>query len=142
MNFWKNLIMFFLVGFWQRTTLSKRYFSITVFSRISVPQSIPRIERQCQVGHPPSNILKLARSTPLRATISQLLLWFRTKTTCSDQTTYKEFAGCVQGNWNLKPLLHYTMVCLSRPYPFKFFKGCLPQNLLSPLLNLLSHLKF
>ena len=32
------------------------------------------------------------------------------------------------------------MVCLSRPYPFKFFKGCLPQNLLSPLLNTLSHL--
>ena len=32
------------------------------------------------------------------------------------------------------------MVCLSRPYPFKFFKGCLPQNLLSPLLNTLSHI--
>ena len=32
------------------------------------------------------------------------------------------------------------MVCLSRPYPFKFFKGCLRQNLLSPLLNTLSHI--
>ena len=32
------------------------------------------------------------------------------------------------------------MVYLSRPYPFKYFKGCLPQNLLSPLLNTLSHL--
>ena len=37
------------------------------------------------------------------------------------------------------------MVCLyvpysSRPYSFKFFKGCLPQNLLSPLLNTLSHI--
>ena len=32
------------------------------------------------------------------------------------------------------------MVYLSRPYPFKFFKGCLPQNLLSPLLNTLSHI--
>ena len=32
------------------------------------------------------------------------------------------------------------MVCLSRPYPFKFFKGSLPQNLLRPLLNALSHL--
>ena len=31
-------------------------------------------------------------------------------------------------------------VCLNRPYTFKFFKGCLPQNLLSPLLNALSHL--
>ena len=29
---------------------------------------------------------------------------------------------------------------LSRPYPFKFVKGCLPQNLLSPLLNALPHL--
>ena len=28
----------------------------------------------------------------------------------------------------------------SRPNPFKFFKGCLPQNLLSPLLNTLSHI--
>ena len=27
--------------------------------------------------------------------------------------------------------------CLSRPYPFKFFKGCLPQILLGPFLNTL-----
>ena len=33
------------------------------------------------------------------------------------------------------------MVCLSRPFPFKFFKGCLPQNLLSPLLSTLSHIQ-
>ena len=32
------------------------------------------------------------------------------------------------------------MVCLSRPYPFKFFKDCLPQNLLSSLLNTLSQI--
>ena len=32
------------------------------------------------------------------------------------------------------------MVCLSRPYPFKFFKGFLPQTLLGPLLNTLSHM--
>ena len=30
---------------------------------------------------------------------------------------------------------------LSRPYPFNFFKGYLPQILLGPLLNTLSHLK-
>ena len=30
------------------------------------------------------------------------------------------------------------MVCLSRLYPWKFFKACLPQNLLSPL-DTLSH---
>ena len=29
---------------------------------------------------------------------------------------------------------------LSRPCPFKFFKGCLPQILLGPFLNTLSHL--
>ena len=27
----------------------------------------------------------------------------------------------------------------SRPYPFKFFKGCLPQIFLGPFLNTLSH---
>ena len=27
------------------------------------------------------------------------------------------------------------MVCLNRPYPFKFFKGYLPQILLGPLLE-------
>ena len=32
------------------------------------------------------------------------------------------------------------MVCLSRPYPFKFFKGSLPQILLGLLLNTLSHI--
>ena len=32
------------------------------------------------------------------------------------------------------------MVCLSRPHSFKFFKDCLPQILLGPLLNTLSHL--
>ena len=31
-------------------------------------------------------------------------------------------------------------VCLSRPYLFKNFKGCLPQNLLSLLLYTLSHM--
>ena len=32
------------------------------------------------------------------------------------------------------------MVYLGRPYPFKFFKGCLPHFLLGPFLNILSHL--
>ena len=31
------------------------------------------------------------------------------------------------------------MVSLSRPYHFKSFKGCLPQILLGPFLNTLSH---
>ena len=29
---------------------------------------------------------------------------------------------------------------LGRPYPFKFFKDCLPQILLGPFLNTLSHI--
>ena len=30
-------------------------------------------------------------------------------------------------------------MCFSRSYHFKFFKGCLPQNLLSQLFNTFSH---
>ena len=33
-----------------------------------------------------------------------------------------------------------SIICLSRPYHFKFFKGCLPQNLLGPFLDNLIHL--
>ena len=29
----------------------------------------------------------------------------------------------------------FCFICLSRPYPFKFFKGCLPQILLGPFLS-------
>ena len=32
------------------------------------------------------------------------------------------------------------MICLGRPYPLKFFKGCHRQNLLIPVLNTLSHI--
>ena len=32
------------------------------------------------------------------------------------------------------------MVCLSRPYNFNFFKGCLPQISLGPFLNTLPHI--
>ena len=35
----------------------------------------------------------------------------------------------------------FSIKDLSRRYPFKFFKGGLPQNLLSPLLNTLSHIQ-
>ena len=34
------------------------------------------------------------------------------------------------------------MVCLSRLYYLIFFKGCLPQILLGPFLNILSHMMF
>ena len=33
-------------------------------------------------------------------------------------------------------------ICLSRPYPFKFFKNCIPQIFLGPFLNTLSHMFF
>ena len=32
------------------------------------------------------------------------------------------------------------MVCLGRPYHFKFFRDCLPQILLGPFLNILSQM--
>ena len=32
------------------------------------------------------------------------------------------------------------MVCLSRPYYFRFFKGCSPQILLGAFLNALTHI--
>ena len=38
----------------------------------------------------------------------------------------------------LKNLKGYGL--LSRPYPFKFFKDCLPQTLLGPFLNILSEI--
>ena len=37
---------------------------------------------------------------------------------------------------------HWTLAAIGRPYPFKFFKGCLPQILLGPFLNTLSHIKY
>ena len=38
--------------------------------------------------------------------------------------------------------LELCNICLSRPYHFKFFKGCLPPISLGPFLNTLSHLTF
>ena len=32
------------------------------------------------------------------------------------------------------------MVCLGRPYQFRFFEGCLPQNLLGTCFNTLTHI--
>ena len=34
------------------------------------------------------------------------------------------------------------MVCLSRQYHLKFFKGCLPQNLIGPFFNSLHNFDF
>ena len=34
------------------------------------------------------------------------------------------------------------MVCLGRPHHFKFFKDCLPQIVLGPFLNILTHIFF
>ena len=35
-----------------------------------------------------------------------------------------------------------SVVCFNTPYHFKFFKGCLRQFLLGPVLNSLSHITF
>ena len=35
---------------------------------------------------------------------------------------------------------YWRKYCLSRPYHFKFLRGCLPQILLSPFLNTLTHI--
>ena len=37
--------------------------------------------------------------------------------------------------------MDHDMVCLSRPYHFRFFKGCLPQILLTLFLNILTHMR-
>ena len=51
----------------------------------------------------------------------------------------KVFKGGQSKFCRRQPLKKLKGYGLSRPYPFKFFKGCLPQILLSPLLNILSH---
>ena len=43
---------------------------------------------------------------------------------------------------NAELLFLCSVVCLSKPYHFKIFEGCLPQILLGPFLNTLCHLKF
>ena len=48
---------------------------------------------------------------------------------------YKKSVKPVKDSRNLR-----DMVCLSRPYPFKLFKSCVPQNLLGPFLNTLFHM--
>ena len=60
--------------------------------------------------------------------------------------TYKDTSFL--NNSNLKTrqsIQEWTKLILwktSRPYPLKFFKGCLPQNLLSSLLNTLNQICF
>ena len=48
---------------------------------------------------------------------------------------FKSGPNKICGRQPLKHLKGYGL--LSRPYPFNFFKGCLPQILLGPLLNTL-----
>ena len=65
----------------------------------------------------------------------QIRLWifcgsFGKKYSRMDQVKFVE--DSLQKRWR-------DMVCLSRSYHFKFSKGCLPQILLGPFLNTLSH---
>ena len=52
-------------------------------------------------------------------------------------TVFKSGLSKFCGRQSLKNFIKYGL--LKRPYPLKFFKDCLSQNLLSPLLNTLSH---
>ena len=52
---------------------------------------------------------------------------------------FKNWPGKICGR---QPLKYLTCICLGRPYHFIFFKGCLPQILLGPSLNTLSHVLF
>ena len=52
----------------------------------------------------------------------------------------QEWTKKICGRQPLKNLKGYGL--LSRPYPFIFFKGCLPQTLLGPFLNTLSCITF
>ena len=45
------------------------------------------------------------------------------------------------GRQPLQILQKSDVVYLKRTYHFKFFKGCLPKNVLGPFLNTLSHIK-
>ena len=51
---------------------------------------------------------------------------------------FKNGPSNICGRQPFKNLKGYGL--LSRPYHFKFFKGCLPQILLGPFLNTLSHM--
>ena len=52
---------------------------------------------------------------------------------------FKNGPSKICGRQSLKNLKGYA-VCSNRQYPFKCFKDCLPQILLDPFLNALSHL--
>ena len=62
-------------------------------------------------------------------------LWAGRCKICTGVVTYLIDSDSLDG----VEVLRYIW-CWSRLYPFKFFKGCLPQNLLRPLLNTLSHI--
>ena len=49
---------------------------------------------------------------------------------------FKNRPSIICGRQSLKNLkVYWDMLCLSRPYPVKFFKGCLLQTLLGPILG-------
>ena len=52
---------------------------------------------------------------------------------------FKNGPSKICGRQPLKNLLVYGL--FKQPYPFKFFKGCLPQILLGLLLNTLSYIE-
>ena len=53
-----------------------------------------------------------------------------------------KYASVIYNIWDKVFKNGLSKFCGRQPlnFPFKFFKACLPQNLLSPLLNTLSHI--
>ena len=77
--------------------------------------------------------------------LSCLPEWWNSKwqsTPFSDipEQTEKVFKNGLSKICGKQPLKNLNMVCLCRPYHFKFFKSCLPQILLDPFLNILSRI--
>ena len=64
--------------------------------------------------------------------------WYCQFSWCFDRwdKLFKNGPSKICGRQSLKKLKGYC--CLSKPYPSKFFTGCLPQILLGPFLNTLS----
>ena len=64
--------------------------------------------------------------------------WYCQFSWCFDRwdKLFKNGPSKICGRQSLKKLKGYF--CLSKPYPSKFFTGCLPQILLGPFLNTLS----
>ena len=87
-----------------------------------------RLQHKCF----PVTIVKMLRTPILKNNYKWLLLYIWDK-------VFKNGLGKICGRQPLKNLKEYDLL-KQTIQPFKFFKGCLPQTLLDPFLNTLSHI--